>query len=98
MICGCALTFFFVNSTNASNTDLICISYISGYVTPTLTPLCPIIGFTSASSLALLRTTFASAISFVFPSASNFCIFSTNSSGFGKNSCNGGSNNLIVTS
>ena len=98
IIWGCALTFFFVSSTNASKTARICISYISGYVIPTLTPLCPIIGFTSASSLALFRTIFASAISLVAFCNSNLRIFSDNSSGFGKNSCNGGSNNLIVTS
>ena len=98
MICGCASTLFFVNSTNASKTARICISYISGYVIPTLTPLCPIIGLTSANSRALLRTICASLISSVAFLNSNLCIFSANSSGFGKNSCNGGSSSLIVTS
>ncbi len=67
-------------------------------MTPTLTPLWPIIGLISASSLALFKTIFALLTSFAFPCDSNFWIFSTNSSGLGKNSCNGGSSNLIVTS
>ena len=67
-------------------------------MTPTRTPRCPIIGFSSASSRALssrARTArpFAPAARRLLISRNS----ASSSSGFGRNSCNGGSNKRMVT-
>ena len=98
IICGRASMPRLFKAAAASNIAPICISYISGYVIPTRTPRCPIIGLTSASSRALSRRARTAR---PFGPAARRALISrssaSRSSGFGKKSCNGGSSKRIVT-
>ena len=96
--CGLASMPRFCKAVVASNIAPICISYISGYVTPTRTPRCPIIGFSSARSRALSRRARTARTFAPVARRSSISRSSTSSSsGFGKNSCSGASSKRMVT-
>ena len=96
--CGTARTPRRRSASAASKTAPICASYISGYVTPTRTPRCPIIGLTSASSRALARCALAARPR--GPAAARRPmprISASSSAGDRRNSCRGGSSRRMVT-